>query len=66
MIAKKAAIGREWRRVRRGEHQVACAVDERAFFYGVRPPKNENKILTFGGEVRDNLVRKLLPAVVLV
>ena len=38
VVAKEASMGRQWRRVRRSEHQVACTVDKRALAYGIAAP----------------------------
>ena len=56
----------ERRRVRRGEHAVALAVDQLAFFLGVAAPQKKHHAFALAVDVLDGLVGEFFPALALV
>ena len=54
--AEKTAIGRKRRGMHCFEHQMPVAIDKYTFFLRVRAPKQEDQLLTFSAERRDDLI----------
>ena len=48
--------------MRRGEDEVAAAVDERAFFLRVAAPEDEDEVFALFGQAADDGVGKGFPA----
>ena len=60
--AEKATIGRQGRRMRRGQYQVTVAVDKRAFLLSVAAPQHKDQMLAFLIQLSDDFIGKRLPA----
>ena len=60
--AEKAAIGRQGGRMRRGQHQMAVAVDKRAFLLRMAAPQHKDQMLAFLIQFSDDFIGKRLPA----
>lgn len=65
MIAEKSAMCRQWRRVRRCQHQMPRTVDESPFLDGIRPPKKEHEVFAFTRQMCDNGIGKCFPTAAL-
>ena len=62
VIAKEAAMCREWRRMWRGEHQMLHPVDHCALFNGIGAPQDKHHMLTMSRESRYGSIGELFPA----
>ena len=59
--AKKAAIRRQGRRMRRGQHQMTVAVDKRAFLLRMAAPQHKDQMLALLIQLSDDFIGKRLP-----
>ncbi len=60
-VAEEAAMGRQRRRVGRGEDEVARGIDRGALLLCVRSPKHVYEVLSLGVEATDDGVGERLP-----
>ena len=60
--AEKSAVGRKRRGVRRGQHQMAAAVDHGDLFLGVDASQHKHQMLAFLVQAGDHAVGKGFPA----
>src|SRR5690606_14748572 len=62
---EKAAVRRQRRRVRRGQHAVALTVDQASFLLRVAAPQHEHHALALTVDVVDGLIGELFPTLLL-
>ncbi len=61
MVAEKAAICRQWRRMRRRQHKMPASVNTRALAYCVCPPEHKHNIIFLPCKSRDRRIGKSFP-----
>ena len=65
-VPEKSVVGRQRRRVGRGEHQVFASVNESSLLLCIRSPQDKDQVLPFFCQYADGRIGECLPSVALV
>src|SRR5215831_12994820 len=64
--AEEAAVGRQWRGMRRPQHAMTLGIDQAALALGRAAPQQEDQPLALAVEAVDDCIGEALPALAMV